>query len=165
VEADSDSGAPPFAVAPVRPTLAELRGLLAAGDAQGALSLARAQTDEDFLLLSADALRALGRHREAIAAYRALATRTREAARRAQAGFAAAQLAFHGLGDPAEALALIAEFGLCDDASLLRERASALEVDALSALGRLDEAKRAAARYLWREPATETSRRMRALLE
>jgi hypothetical protein len=59
---------------------------------------------------------------------------------------------------------LIAAFALAADHSLLRERATALEVDALLALGRRWEAGVAAQRYLAREPETETSRRMREVI-
>jgi hypothetical protein len=141
------------------------RALLAAGDAQGALSLARqhAARDDEALLLVADASRALGRHREARAHYRKLAERGADPLR-TRAAFAAAQLSLHALGDPADALSLIAAFALAADDAPLRERATALEVDALLALGRRWEARLAAERYLAREPETETSRRMREVL-
>lgn len=141
------------------------RALLAVGDAQGALSLARrhASRDDEALLLVADASRALGRHREARAHYGKLAERGADPLR-TRAAFAAAQLSLHALGDPADALSLIAAFALAADDAPLRERATALEVEALLALGRRREARRAAERYLAREMETETSRRMRELL-
>jgi hypothetical protein len=146
-------------------SLTEIRALLAAGNAQAALelTLTRAETDDDFLLLAADALRVLQRHREAIAYYETLALRTHGDSR-ARAGFAAAQLAFHVLHDPAKALLLITSFDLAAGDCPLRERAAALSVDALLSLGRREQALAAARRYLEREPETETSRRMRALL-
>jgi FecR protein len=141
------------------------RALLAAGDARAAraLALAHAAHDDEALLLVADAERALGRHGEARARYRELAERSSEPLR-GRAAFAAAQLAFDALHEPADALALLTAFGLIADEALLRERASALEVDVLLALGRRAAALDAARRYLAREAETETSRRMRELL-
>ena len=55
-----------------------------------------------------------------------------------------------------------------DEAELIRaalERASVLRIDALAALGRSAEARAAARDYLAREPETETSARLRRLLE
>lgn len=139
---------------------------LRAGDAAGALQIALMDQDDDALaLLAADALRALGRYPEAVARYEQLAARTEYLLTRSHAGFAAAQPALHKQGDAAAALTIVSRFGLREQRAPLRERASALYVDALLALGRMSEAREAARAYLEREPVTETSARMRALLE
>jgi ferric-dicitrate binding protein FerR (iron transport regulator) len=150
--------------APV-PELDRLRTLLQRGQADEVIAQARvpAQTDDAYLWLLADALRAQGRLEDALTSYEALASRTGPPAR-AQAGFAAAQIALVSQRDPARALRDIEQYQLERADSGLRERASVLHVDALLLLGRNAEARELAARYLAQQPETETSARMRRVL-
>ena len=172
-EGSRQGAAPPLQQAPrVSPELdqkqllARAHASLRAGDAAGALRIAAAYPDDDALaLLTADALRVLGRFAEAITQYEQLAARTADGLTRAHAGFAAAQLALHKLHDAEGALTLVSRFGLREQHAPLRERASALYVDALLALDRGAEAREEARSYLAREPETASSARMRALLD
>jgi hypothetical protein len=166
----------PAPAAPLPVPLEEARRWLLAGDSERALGAAqsvastvgsradepRAATDPAWLLLEADALRALRRYAEAVERYQALAERV--PAQRALAGYAGASLAFYELHDATRALALLDVLALDEASSPLRERASVLRVEVLLALGQHDQAKLAAQRYLEREPETQVSRRMRALL-
>jgi tetratricopeptide (TPR) repeat protein len=123
----------------------------------------RAQHEDAFLLLLADALRAEGRFAEARIHYARLAARA-PAALRVQAGFAAAQIAFVSVGDAQSALADLDRFGLDASGSPLAERASVLRAEALLALGRREQAEQVARAYLARQPDTEASARMRRIL-
>jgi tetratricopeptide (TPR) repeat protein len=144
----------------------QLRELLRRGETEQVITLARARADQGdaFVLLLADALRAQGRFAEALDTYETLAERT-SGATRTQAGFAAAQLALLAQRDAARALRDIERFELDGEGSALSERASVLHADALLALGRGEEARKIAASYLARQPATEASQRMRHILE
>jgi hypothetical protein len=143
--------------------LDQLRALLRHGQTEQAIALARTLADRDdaFVLLLADALRAQGHFDEAQANYEAVAGRAL-GAMRAQAGFAAAQIALVTQGDALRALHDIERFELGDSA--LSERASVLHVEALLRLGRGVEARQIAVRYLAQQPETETSARMRRVL-
>lgn len=112
----------------------------------------------------ADALRATGDFERALGAYEALSAQT-QGSLRSQAGYAAAQLALGPLRDPLRALTAIERFELAAPDSPLRERASVLRIDALVALGRHSDARAAIEDYLAREPNTETSVRLRSLLQ
>ena len=166
----------PASDAPLEVSLEEARRWLLAGDSERALVAAetalanlrshadepRTSTEAAWLLLEADALRALRRYGEAVDRYQAVAERA--PAQRALAGYAGASMAFYELHDASRALALLDVLSLDDASSPLRERASVLRVDVLLALGQHEQAKLAAQRYLEREPETQVSRRMRALL-
>lgn len=154
----------PAGEVPASASLAEARSWLVSGESERALLAARAEPVRDlplWQLVAADALRALRRHVEAVEVYHAVAER--DPALRAAAGYSGAELCFRELDDPARALTLLDALSLDADDSPLRERASVLRVDVLLALERHDEAKRAAQRYLEREPETRVSRRMRTL--
>lgn len=143
------------------PTSTRVRALLRARRFEAALALARRgeTSDPELALLRADALRALGRSVEAADAYDAAATRL-GGARRAQAGYLAARLRFGALGEPAGALASLDAAGV--DGSAMAERSLALRVRALLALGRDDEARAVARRYLTRFPEGGLADEMRA---
>jgi hypothetical protein len=154
---------------PAAPSLDHASELLAGGQALEALTLARAalahtsERDLAWLRLKGDALHALGRFDEAIFAYEraAFLADWRE---RPPLAYATAALALEALHDPERALGFIERFGLDEEASPLRERASRLRVHALLALHRDVEARAAARRYVDREPETAVSEEMRRLL-
>jgi tetratricopeptide (TPR) repeat protein len=148
-----------------RSELEHLGELLRAGRANDVITHVRerAQDDQAFLLLLADALRADGRFAEARAEYETLAERARGPTR-AQAAFAAAQIALLTLHEPARALHCIEHFAISREDPTLSERSSALQVDALLQLGRDEEARAIAGRYLSEHPETEASERMRQIL-
>lgn len=139
------------------------RALLLAGDASAALELVGGAQIDDALLVAADALRALGRFREAVEHYERLAAQSQQPIRE-QAAFAAAQLWLASLRNGEQALRLIDRHALDAPAAPLRERSSVLRVDALLSLGRTSEAADHARAYLAREPETAASARMRDLL-
>ena len=142
----------------------EARAWLLAGDSERALLAAQSHAEEHepaWLLLEADSLRALHRYADSVDRYQNVAERA--PALRVSAGYAGASLSLYELHDPTRALALLDALALDAMGSSLRERASVLRVNALLALGRRDEAKTAAQRYLDREPETKVSQRMRAL--
>jgi hypothetical protein len=139
--------------------------MLREGRAEELLSLLRGHGDEPaYARVYADALRASGDFERATAAYEALAEQS-QGNLRDQASYAAAQLASGPLRDPLRALRAIERADLTGPGSPLAERASVLRIDALLALGRNAEARAAAHAYLAREPNTETSLRLRKLLE
>lgn len=146
--------------------LDRLRGLLRRGLSEEVIAEARvpAETDDAYLSLLADAQRAQRGFVQALASYERLAARASPPLR-AQAGFAAAQIALFTLYDAPRALRDIAEFELEREGTPLAERASVLHVDALLRLGQGAEARELAARYLAGEPETEASARMRRILE
>jgi hypothetical protein len=126
--------------------------------------LGQHRTEPAYARVYADALRATGDFERARGAYEALAAQSYGSAR-SQAGYSAAQLALGPLRDPLRALDAIERFGLTAPDAPLRERACVLRIDALVALGRSSEARAAAEDYLAREPNTETSARLRGLLQ
>jgi FecR protein/Tetratricopeptide repeat len=121
-------------------------------------------------LALADALRGAGRTCEAGAAYARYVGRIRGeggvTSPRSMAAHVlrAAQLTLDGCADPGRAADILRKAGATDQDAPLRERATALLVDALLAAGKPDEARSWARTYLEREPNTATSRRMRALI-
>jgi hypothetical protein len=142
------------------------QALLAEGDAEGALALAERHASEGsgFALLAADALQALGRFAAAAQRYEQAADALTDE-RRERAALSAASLTLLQEHDAARALSLLDRFALDDQRSSVRERATVLRVDALLALGQRDAARVHALRYLDREPETQTSARMRSLIE
>lgn len=158
-----DSAQRPLTLASEPVALDTAEALLRTGQADTLLLLLREHHDDPrYARLVAEALRMLGEFSQATDAFEAVAAKS-QGSTRTQAGFAAAQLAFTALHDPERALALLQRFALDAHESALRERASALRIDALIALGRSDEARREVQRYLAREPETETSVRLRRL--
>ena len=152
------------------PGLERARHLLAQGKSLEALTLARAALQKgpgtdvlSWRRVEADALRALGRFNEAVVSYELGATQA-ESTERKQFAYDAAALDLEGLRDPASALVLIDRWQLDAHDSQLRERAGRLRVHALLALGRMEEARAAARRYLAIEPETAVSEEMRRLL-
>ncbi|MFT3921376.1 MAG: FecR domain-containing protein [Myxococcales bacterium] len=145
-----------------RRALAEGRADSALGDAQRALTDPR-QPELEWRELEAHALRALGRFNTAVISYER-AAQLAEPRQRPPLAYAAAALCFEGLRDPLRTLVLLDRFELDAYASPLRERASRLRVHSLLALRRMDEARRAAERYLALEPETAVSEDMRRLL-
>jgi hypothetical protein len=156
--------AAPASSTPTSVSPEQARSWLLAGESERALQAAQSASPAQssaWQLLEADALRALGRYAEAVDHYQTLAQR--DPSLRASAGYSGASLAQRALHDPGRALRLLDQLALDADDSPLRERASVLRVDVLLELGRHDEARLAAQRYLQREPETRVSRRMRAL--
>lgn len=119
----------------VTPSLAEARRLLLARDFRGALEATEDRDDPEWQLLRADALRGLGRPRDAARAYDQAAGRLADA-RRAQAGYAAARLWTTELQDFEAALASLAASHATRPGSPIEERARALELELLRQLGR-----------------------------
>ncbi len=147
--ADTPRTEPP--VEPPPPTAREVRRWLLEGRLQETLEVSHAKSGGEWRLLEADALRGLGRAGEAAAGYDRAAGEL-PPARAAQAGYLAATLRFRNLGDPSGALASL-DRSRADSASApLAERATVLRVRALLRLGRQEEARRIAARYLERFP-------------
>jgi ferric-dicitrate binding protein FerR (iron transport regulator) len=120
------------------PSLQQARAWLQRGDAQRALDAARAAGGEHergaWRLLEADALRSLGRHADAGAAYM-VAARTSAGPPRAQAGYKAAVEYMFELADPRAALAALTAVAVDARGSSLRERGLLLRIEALQALG------------------------------
>jgi hypothetical protein len=149
-------------------SLQQARAWLHDGQAERALSAARrARTDPsaprgDWLLLQADALRSLGRARDAALAYREAAF-VLPGEGRARAGFKAADILLRELDDPRAALAALAAAGVDGPSSALRERGLLLRIEALQRLG--EPVAEAAARYLDEYPDSAGAPRLRALIE
>jgi hypothetical protein len=158
---------PAPAPSPATNTPEAARALLGQGQAEAALALAEAHANEsnaDWHLLAADAQQALGRFAAAAQRYEQ-AAQALSGAPREQAALSAVTLTLHQAHDPTRALALLDAFALDDDRASVRERASVLRIDALLALGHREAARVHALRYLGREPDTQTSARMRRLLD
>ncbi len=98
-------------------------------------------------MLEGDALRALGRSREAADVYR-YASEELGSPGREQAAFLEARLRAGPLGDPDGALRAIRRAGVLSPGSLLRERGMATEVELLHRLGREAPRRAAVERYL-----------------
>jgi hypothetical protein len=157
---------PPLAPSPTPLlTLDQAEARLHAGDGEGALSAALAVRRArgvrgEWLVLEGDALRSLGRARDAIDAYeRASTTLTGEPA--ARAAFKAADLCFRVLGDPAAALRVLDRSGLDAYGAPLRERALMLRIEASERLGL--PVRVLAQRYLVAFPDSAGTERVRAL--
>jgi hypothetical protein len=157
--------------APDSAALAEARSWITLGTpaAERARRIAHERADSPaserpgaWRLVEADALRALGRHAEAAAAYDA-AARLLPADEAAHAGYLAAWLHLEREDDPEAALASL-DAALADaPGATLEERSLALRAGALARDGRTDEAAATAARYLARFPDGGQAAAMRAL--
>jgi tetratricopeptide (TPR) repeat protein len=144
-----------------------VRGWISIGAAERARDVAHARADAaerpgPWRIIEADALRALGRYAEAADVYDA-AARLLPAADAAHAGYLAAYLRFERTQDPAGALASLDATAADGPGAPLEERALALRAHALFALGRTDEARAAAHRYLERFPDGGQAESMRTL--
>lgn len=146
-------------------TVAEARALIAQGRAARALAAAEAAVArgevDPWRMLEGDALRVLGRHREAADVYRR-AARELPAPRRQQAGFLEARVRWGALHDAEGALHALRSSEVTARGSVLRERALVLEVQLLRALGRRQEAAEAAAVYLRDYPDGPDAEALRA---
>jgi hypothetical protein len=160
---------------PSRPSIAgegdrveDIRRLITEGDPERALIaarrvLARDPSNPDYRMVEADALRALRRFAEAADAYDR-AAEDGGAAERAGAGYRAASLRSDHLDDPLGALSSLSAASVDQRGSSFEERGLALRARALDALGRTEEARDVARRYLSRYPAGTTRAFMEALV-
>jgi hypothetical protein len=172
---DTEPPAPRGETAALRTRTADARGesldaaraLLVERRYDEALGSARRATRRDpgqgaWHLVAADALRGLGRSREAAGAFET-AARTLTGDDRAAAGFAAASLWFHELRDGNAALVAL-DLGAVDaEGSPLEERGLALRARVLESLGRASPARAIAERYLERFPHGGLRTYMRSL--
>lgn len=142
--------------------------LLASGDYADALTAARAALARGpngaWRLLEADALRGLHRLREAAVSYD-LAAVSLDGSQRQQAGFKGAQLRFQQLDDARGALAALDMSEAWHEGSPLEERALGLRIRALHRIGRDEEARAQALRYLGEFPNAALADWMRRLVE
>jgi len=148
VPAVNGSGANSDAARPAPPTVDEARAWLAAGRPERALAAATDPRRADpgaarWLLIRADALRALGQHESAADAYDEAA---RLGIEPAASGYTAARIRFRNLGDAAGALRSLDAADV--ESGALAERALGLRAQALARAGRDAEARVAAERYL-----------------
>jgi len=153
----------PGPTSPRRASPSEAEGRIRDGDATAALDLASAaiaRGEPGWRMVRADALRALGRHADAAEAYDE--TARAEPSRRAESAYAAAILRSRTLHDPAGALRSL-DAGRTTD-SALGERALVLRVRLLVTLGRQDEARTDARRYIERYGEGGSAGAMRELL-
>jgi len=138
---------PPPSVARARRFIGDGKLALALTEAQRAAS--RGEVTGEWYLVRADALRGLGRAREAAEAFN-IAARKLEGTEQIEAAYSSAYLRFHELHDATAALAVLQSFDIDAQGSLLEERGLALHAQVLVALDRRDEAKELARRYLER---------------
>jgi tetratricopeptide (TPR) repeat protein len=141
---------------PEPPALAEARRWLVAGEYARVIAAARAGRERgeargEWWMLEADALRGQG-EREAAAESYDRAASALSPSRATVAGLKAATV-WSALGRPADALASLERSRAAQTGSPVEERALALRVRALHAVGRVDEARAQARSYLVRFPA------------
>jgi tetratricopeptide (TPR) repeat protein len=141
------------------PSIDGARALIASGDPEGALvaarrALADRPDDTGYRLVEADALRALRRFGEAVVAYDRVAAS--HSAARAGAGFRAASIRFRNMADPSGAIASLDAAAVDAEGAAFEERGLALRARSLAALGRGEEAREVALRYLARFPTGTT---------
>ncbi len=147
--------------------LADARTALAAGKLDDALAIAqraaaRGAQAGAWRVLTADALRGLGRADDAATAYEQ-AARELAGSDAIEAGYSAAYLRFKELKDPTAALAVIEATQPDAAGSPLEERGLALHVAILEALARKGDAKPLAQRYLEHFPQGELRVEMQQL--
>lgn len=147
--------------------LVAARAQLEAGDAGAALAAALTVRSSkalrgEWLMLQGDALRSLGRAREAVDAY-AQAEAALEPLPSAQAAFKAADLCLRVLSDPAATLRVVDRARLDADGAPLRERALLLRIEASQRLGL--SVRALAQRYLAAYPDSAGAARVRVLVE
>jgi ferric-dicitrate binding protein FerR (iron transport regulator) len=147
----------------VRASLEEVRAWLAEGRADEALREADARLSEgqdvDWLVLRADALRALGHAGEAVATLERAVALAPD--RRHTIGYRIASVRWHGLDDARGALEALERHRVTEPGSALAERGLALEIDLDDALGRASDRTRAVDAYLARFPTTTRARELR----
>jgi len=117
-----------------------------------------------WLLVDADALRALGKKRDAADAL-AQAAGVLDGTAQTEAAYSAAYLRWHELHDAAGALAVLTSADVDVPGSLFEERGLVLHVAILAATNRRDEARPLAQRYLDHFPRGEQRPRMLAILK
>ena len=115
-----------------------------------------------WLLVDADALRAIGKKRDAADAL-AQAAGVLDGTAQTEAAYSAAYLRWHELHDAAGALAVLTSADVDVPGSLFEERGLVLHVAILVATKRSDEARPLAQRYLDHFPHGEQRPRMLAL--
>jgi hypothetical protein len=141
--------------------LREARELLRARDFVGALEVCGGREEADWLLLRADALRGLGRSRDAAEAYDAAVLRLSDA-RRASAGYAAARLWSESSDGADAALASLRTGHATRPGSAIEERARVLEIELLLRVG--GDPRAQIEEYVRRFPDTSTARELRRRL-
>ena len=141
--------------------LREARELLRARDFVGALEVCGGRDEADWLLLRADALRGLGRSRDAAEAYDAAVLRLSDA-RRASAGYAAARLWSESSDGADAALASLRTGHATRPGSAIEERARVLEIELLLRVG--GDPRAQLEEYVRRFPDTSTARELRRRL-
>lgn len=117
-----------------------------------------------WLLLRSDALRGLGKNRDAADALLA-ASALLEGTAQTEAAYSAAYLRFHDLKDSDGALAALAAADVDVSGSMFEERGLALHVEILVANGKRADAKPLAQRYLEHFPRGELRSLMHQLAE
>jgi tetratricopeptide (TPR) repeat protein len=147
-----------------QPTIAEVRAWIANGEAQRAHDHAAAQSGGSWKMIEAEALRALRRFDEAVAAFEQAAGGL-GGGQRATAVFNAAQIAFLHLGNPTGAISILDRWDATAPGAPLEERALALRVRALRAAGRIAQAREQARYYLGRFPTSGLSSWMQGLAD
>jgi tetratricopeptide (TPR) repeat protein len=154
--------------APVAPDpLAAARADIAAGRFADALAKSDAAPHPltgAWLLLRADALRGLGKRRDAADALVAAAAQL-DGAAQTEAAYSAAYLRFHDLKDGSGALAALAAGDVDVPGSMFEERGLALHVEILVAQGKRADARPLAQRYLERFPHGDLRSLMHQLVE
>ena len=140
-----------------------MRALLAQERPEEALRYADARllrgADADWLVLRADALRALERNAEGIEALERAVAIAPE--RRRAIGYRIASTRFRALRDAAGALDALEAYGVTEADSPLAERGLALEIDAYGRLGDVAHRSRAVERYLARYSDTTRAAQLR----
>jgi hypothetical protein len=160
--------------APATPTVAAAPDPLASARADitsGQFAAALAKSDAAphpltgaWLLLRSDALRGLGKNRDAADALLA-ASALLEGTAQTEAAYSAAYLRFHDLKDSDGALAALAAADVDVSGSMFEERGLALHVEILVANGKRADAKPLAQRYLEHFPRGELRSLMHQLVE
>lgn len=155
----------PPAAPPADAALAAARADVAAGRYSQALDKVLAAPHPltgAWLLVDADALRALGNKRDAADAL-AQAAAVLDGTAQTEAAYSAAYLRWHELHDAAGALAVLTLADVDVTGSLFEERGLVLHVAILAATNRRDEARPLAQRYLDHFPRGEQRAQMLAL--
>ena len=137
-------------------------GKLADALATAKLAKSRGELRGAWWLVIGDASRGLGHADDAAEAFDR-AARDLTGAERAEAGYSAAYVRFHDLGEPVIALTSLIVSRADDEGSVLEERALGLHAQILDTLGRKREAHDIAKRYLARFPESDLGAYMHSL--
>lgn len=151
---------------PSEPGAEQVRTLLLRREYREVLEVAQAALSEnprsaEWATVVADAYRGLQDWPSAAQAYRAAAALARRS-RKAQLGYAAAQIYAERLSRPRDALAVLDAAGSASTESIVEERARSLQIRLLRATGGDAALVEAVDAYLDRFPDTHTARRLRA---